>query len=149
MPRQNFLSRESFIESTEKQAKDTVLSVPAFASNIRLIAENKMIESMRFSYELPVKKTLFLIDVSVLPLNNKYTRICLHSRQTDGQAFHNNADMAIALHDFESAIMAALKGDVTLYKPYMPKVSNTKKFFQVATAFIATVGVLFLKKKLS
>jgi len=139
MPRQNFLSRESFIESTEKQAKETVLSVPAFASNIRLIAGNKMIESMRFSYELPVKKTLFLIDVSVLPLNNKYTRISLHARHTNGQAFQQDADMAIALHDFESAVTAALNGDTSQYQPTSRQAKHSKGPAGLALNVMASV----------
>ncbi len=58
MPRQNFLSKESFVAATEQQAKETILSIPAFANNIRLVAENKMIESFRFAYEEPVKKMM-------------------------------------------------------------------------------------------
>jgi hypothetical protein len=149
MSRQNFLCRESFIDATEKQAKDTVLSIPAFAPNIRLIAENKMIESIRFSYDLPVKNQKFHIDVSIQPLNEQYTRISLHGRHTNGQSFSNKTDMAIALHDFESAVQAALKGDVSSYKPYEPKVTHSKKFMQYTTALVASVGVFFLKKKLS
>ena len=43
MPRQNFLSLESFVEATETQAKESLLSVPVFAANIKLIAENEKI----------------------------------------------------------------------------------------------------------
>jgi hypothetical protein len=146
MPRQNFLSRESFVDASEKQVKDSILSIPAFATNIRLIAENKMIESIRFSYHLAVKEIEYLVDVSIHPLNEKYTRVSLHGRHASGQAFTNNSDMAIALHDFESAIMAALKGDVTLYKPYIPKTGNSRKVLQVAATVVASLGVFFLRK---
>jgi hypothetical protein len=149
MPRQNFLSRESFVDASEKQAKDSLLSIPAFAPNIKLVAENKMIETIRFSYELPVKHTIYFIDVTVMPLNEQYIRISLHGRHANGQAFHNDSDMAIALHDFESAIQAALKEDVSLYKPYEPKVSNSKKLIQFSATIAASVGVFFLRKKLS
>jgi hypothetical protein len=146
MPRQNFLSRESFVDASEKQVKDSILSIPAFATNIRLIAENKMIESIRFSYHLAVKEIEYVIDVSIHPLNEKYTRVSLHGRHSSGQSFTNNADMAIALHDFESAIMAAIKGDVTLYKPYVPKTGNSRKVLQVAATLVASLGVFFLRK---
>src|SRR4051794_9356875 len=149
MPRQNFLSRESFVDASEKQAKDSLLSIPAFASNIRLIAENKMIESIRFSYDLAVKEIQYFIDVSVMPLNEKYTRISLHGRLKGGQALTSTTDLAIALHDFESAVMAALKGDVSSYKPYTPKPGNSKKLVQFAATVAASVGVFFLRKKLS
>ena len=64
-------------------------------------------------------------------------------------AFHNDSDMMLALIDFESAIQAALKGDTSLYKPFEPKVKSTKKIFQLTLAFVTSIGVFFLKKKLS
>ena len=149
MPRQNFLSRESFVAASEKQAKDSLLSVPAFAANIRLLAENKMIEAYKFSYELPQRNLEFYVSVTVQPLNDQYTRICLHASYPSGQAFHSDADMAIALHDFESAIQAALSGNVSQYKPYEPKAKSNRNFVHSAAAVLASAGFLFLKKKLS
>ena len=149
MPRQNFLARASFVDATEQQAKDSLLSIPAFAPNIRLVAENKMNESYRFSYELPVRKVQYHIDASVLPLNRDYSRISLHGRYANGQAFQHDADMDIVLRDFEAAVQAALKGDASLYKPYEPKPASSKKLLQYTMGFVASVGVLFLRKKLS
>ncbi|HEU4471625.1 MAG TPA: hypothetical protein VFR58_11105 [Flavisolibacter sp.] len=149
MPRQNFLSRESFVIASEKQAKDSLLSIPAFASNIKLVAENKMIESFKFTYDMPHKDMQYHIGVSVQPLNEQYTRISLHGTHPNGHSFHNDTDMAIALYDFESAIQAALKGDASQYKPYEPKVKNSRKALQFAATLIASVGVFFLRKKLS
>lgn len=149
MPRQNFLSRESFVSASEQQAKDSLLSIPAFVSNISLIGENKLVQSYKFSYELPVKKTHYHVDVSMLPLNEQYIRISLHGRFPNGHAFNNDADMAMALHDFEAALQAALKGDTSLYMPYQPRVKNTRKFIQLVGAVVASIGMTFLKKKLS
>ena len=149
MPRQNFLSRESFVDATEKQAKDSLLSIPAFVPNIRFVSENKMVGSTRFSYEQPVKSTEYFIDVSVLPLNEQFTRVSLHGTHVNGHSFQNDTDMAIALHDFEAAMQAALKGDVSLYTPSEPKAGNSKKFLHIATAFVTSIGVFFLRKKLS
>jgi hypothetical protein len=149
MPRQNFLSKESFVAATEQQAKETILSIPAFANNIRLIAENKMIESFRFAYEEPVKKMMYYIDVTVRTLNDQYARISMHGTYASGEAFKNGNEMAIALHDFESAVMAALKGDVSLYQPRPSKPAASKGFLVAATTLAATAGFLFLKKKLS
>ena len=78
MPRQNFLSRESFVDASEKQAKDSLLAIPAFVPNIRFVSENKMVGSSRFSYEQSEKNIEYVIDVSVLPLNDQFTRVCLH-----------------------------------------------------------------------
>ncbi len=149
MPRQNFLSKETFVDASEKQTRDSLLAVPSFVPNITLMAENKMIESFRFSYHQPVKETIYHIDVSIQTLNEKYTRISMHGTYANGQAFHTDSDMALALHDFESAIIAALKGDTSFYRPFEPKVKNTKKFLQLTLAFVTSIGVFFLKKKLS
>ena len=149
MPRQNFLSRESFVDASEKQAKDSLLASPAFVPNIRFVSENKMVGSSRFSYEQVAKNIEYFIDVSVLPLNDQFTRVCLHGTHLNGQSFNNDADMAFALHDFEAAMLAALQGDVSLYVPGEKKPGNSKKFVHIATAFVTSACFFFLRKKLS
>ncbi len=149
MPRHNYLSRDSFVDATERQAKETILSIPAFAPNIRLLEDNKRMESFKFCYELPVKKLQYHISVTVLPLNEKYTRISLHATYANGQAFHTNSDVSIVLHDFESAVNAALAGDTSIYKPYQPKETSSKKIIHTVVAFVSSIGVFLLKKKLS
>jgi hypothetical protein len=149
MPRQTFISRESFVDATEKQTRETLFTVPAYVSNIKLLAENKVIETLKFSYEQVNKKQSYIIDVSVLPLNDQYTRLSLHASYPNGHAFYEDADIAFALHDFESAIHAALKGDLAHYKPNGQKEKEPNKFIQICMAFKSSVGELFLKKKLS
>jgi hypothetical protein len=149
MPRQNFLSRESFVEATELQAKESLLSIPVFAPNIKLIEENKKLQCYKFVYQIPQKNLEYCVDVTLLPLDTQFTRISLHGTHCDGQAFDNDHEMAIALHDFESAINAALKGDVSSYQPYKPKEKRAKSFFHIAAGFIASSGIFVLGKKLS
>lgn len=149
MPRQNFLSRESFFEANETQARESLLSIPVFVPNIKLIAENTKLQTFKFWYQLPQKNLEYHVDVTLLRLDNQYTRISLHGEHSSGKAFDNDADMAIALHDFESAIQAALKGDVSSYQPRKPKEKKSKKFLQFTAAFVASAGVLILRKKLS
>lgn len=149
MPRQNFLSKESFVDVNEKQTMESLLSIPEFVPHINLIKENKIIESNRFSFELPEKKLLYHIDVSVLPLNDQYTRVSLHASYANGHTFYSDADIAVALHEFESVIHAAVKGELTYYQPKQPKTSSSKKLFYFLTAFVSSAGILFLKKKLS
>lgn len=149
MPRQNFLSKESFVEATEQQAKDGILSIPVFASNIRLLVENKVLQTCKFAYYFQQKQVEYHIDVTILPLDNHYTRISLHGRHSNGESFGNDSDMAIALHDFESAIQAAIRGDVTSYKAHQPKPKTSKKFIQLAATLMASAGIFILKKKLS
>jgi hypothetical protein len=149
MPRQNFLSKASFVDASEKQTRDTILSIPAFIPAIKLIAENKSLESIKFSYEQPARPLKYHIDVSVLPLNDKYTRVSLHAAYANGQLFNGSGDIKIALHDFESAIQAALRGELAQFKPYEPPVSHSKKIFQMFMNLKSSLAVFFLKKKLS
>jgi len=149
MPRQNFLSRESFVVASEQQAKESLLSVPVFVSNIKLIAENDKLQSFKFRYQLPQKNVEYHVDVTILPLDTQYTRISLHGEHSNGEAFENDSDMALALHDFESAIEAALKGDVSNYQPYKPKEKKQKNFLQITATVAATAGIFILRKKLS
>ena len=149
MPRQTFLTRESFVDATEKQTKETLFSIPAYLSNISLLSENKLVESYRFSYEQTEKKLQYVIDVSILPLNDQYTRISLHASHTNGQAFYSDSDMAFALHDFESAIHAALKGDLAHYKPAGHKVKEANSWAQFFAVFKSSLSDLIFKKKLS
>jgi hypothetical protein len=149
MPRQNFLSRETFVEASEVQAKESLLSIPVFVPNIKLIAENTRLQSFKFCYQLPQRNTEYYVDVTVLPLDTQYIRISLHGEHSNGESFANDEDMATALYDFESAIAAALKGDVSTYKPFKPKEKKSKNFFQLTAAVAASAGIFILKKKLS
>lgn len=149
MPRQTFLSRESFVDASEKQTRETLFSIPAYVSHIQLAAENKRIESYRFLYEQTQKDARYIIDVSILPLNEQYTRISLHASHPNGHAFYADSDMAFALHDFESAIHAALKGDLAHYKPGIPKTNAADNWAQLLTDLKSSVRGMIFKKKLS
>ena len=149
MSRKTYLTKEFFVDALEKQTKESVLSIPAFVNNVKLVAENKLVELTRFVYEQPLKKLTYYIDVSVLPLNEKYTRVCLHASYMNGQAFHSDGDLSVALHDFESAVCAALKGDTSSYKPFTPEPPVSKKMVQYMVAAGASLGVFFLRRKLS
>lgn len=149
MPRQNFLAKESFVNASEKATKESLMSIPVFASNIKLIAENQKLHSFRFLYEHVAKKIKYHVDVSVLPLNDQFTRLSLHGTHINAEAFEHDADMAMALHNFELAANAAINGDSSLYKPYEKKTGSSKKIIQLTTSLIASVGILFLRKKLS
>ena len=149
MPRQNFLSREAFVEATEIQARESLLSIPVFVPNIKLIAENKKLQSFKFRYQLPQKNLEYHVDVTLLPLDTQFTRVSFHGEHSNGEAFDDDADMVHALHDFESAVGAALKGDVSNYQPYKPKEKKQRKFLQLTAAFAASAGIFILRKKLS
>ena len=149
MPRQNFLSRESFVNASEQLTKESILSIPVFASNIKLQSENTMLQKYRFVFEHDDQSEAYFVDVSVLPLNDQYTRISLHATHTSGQAFSDAPEMALALHDFESAIMAALHGDSSLYQPSSSLPKKSKNFLRSIVTIVASISLLVLKKKLS
>ena len=149
MPRQTFLSRESFVDATEKQTRETLLSIPAFVSNITLVSENIIRESFRFDYELTEKNLYYVIDVTILPLNDQYTRISLHASHSNGHAFYEDSDMAFALHDFESAIHAALKGDLAHYRPLGHAKKEAGGLLHMWGILKTSIAGLVFKRKLS
>ena len=116
MPRQTFLTRESFVDATEQHTREALRSIPAFLASIHFVSENRPGQAYRFLYDQKTKKVNYHIDVSVLPLNDQYTRISLHASHVNGQAFYTDADLSFALHDFESAVHAAVKGDLAQFK---------------------------------
>lgn len=145
MPRQTFLARESFVDAAEALTRTTLFTIPAYINYIRLVAENKKIDSVRFSYEKADKNKVYFIDVTVLPLNDQYTRVSLHATHTTGSAFYEDADMAYALHDFESAIHAAVKGDLSHYHPKPVRVQENRFALLMAALKASVLGLLPLR----
>ncbi|MES2881849.1 MAG: hypothetical protein V4676_06860 [Bacteroidota bacterium] len=149
MPRQTFLAKESFVDASEKQTKECVLSLPAYIATLSLVNENKLLHSFKFCYDQEEKKARYNIDVSILPLNDQYTRISLHASHTNGHSFYNDSSLSLALHDFESAIHAAVKGDMALYMPLAPR-QKKQTFLELCLQTCKTAfGILILKKKWS
>jgi hypothetical protein len=149
MPRQTFLSRDSFVDATEKQTQENLYALPAYVDHIRLVEENKRIGSIRFMYDRIGKKISFYIDVTVLPLNDQYTRISLHASHLNGHAFFEDADLSCALHDFEAAIHASIKGDLSHYVPLGVKIQKKQEEFNVIAQARVFFTNMFFKKKLS
>ena len=127
MPRQNFLSRDSFVSASEIKTRDSILSLPFHLGHIELLNENKKIDSTRFVYIHMGRNIEYFIDVTVLPLNEEFTRVSLHASHTNGQSFYEDAEMAIALHDFEFAIHATVNGDLAALKSKMQETQKEKR----------------------
>lgn len=115
MPRQTFLSRESFVDAPEKQTRDSVLALPGYADHIRLVTDKHLVHCYRFYFGPSAKNVFYHIDVSILPLNDQYTRVSLHASYLNGQSFHSDPDMAFVLHEFESAVHASVKGEMVQF----------------------------------
>lgn len=146
MPRQTFLTREAFLTATDAQVKNILLSLPEVMPALSLVGENKLIEQMRFAYDAGEKQSYF-IDISVLPVNDLYTRLSLHAEYKNGKAFQTDPEMNITLHDIEIAVQSILKGEVL----YFPLEQKTKSINQISwfTSFKSSFAFLFLKKRLS
>ena len=149
--RHNYLTRESFVPVSEEQARNSLRSIPAFAPHIAFLSENRFTESLRFRYALPSGLSI-QVDVTVLPLNETYTRVSLHGTYETGQALRDpkeENDLALALHDFEKAAEAAIRGEATGYEPPRPQPGKMRQAASGLTSLFTSIGFLFLGKRLS
>lgn len=113
MPRQNFLSKDFFVEVSETEARQSLLNLSDCCSHIKFIKENALTQSLRFLYQPTDSKKHFQIDISLLPLDNKFTQVGLHLSYTNGQALTIDAGAKTVLLLFEQAVHAALRGDTS------------------------------------
>jgi hypothetical protein len=141
MPRQTYLTKDFFVTASESATKQIILAIPTFIRNIKLVGENNVIRSVKFLYERPGADLHHHVDVSVLPLNEQFTRVTLHASYANGQAFYNDDFVENTLHNFESAIMAGVNGQLSIYELKEPRISTPKK---IATYLAASLGVFFL-----
>lgn len=149
MTRKTFLTRESFVDATEQYTREMLYSLPGYKANIQLLSENKAIECMKFTYEIAEKGLFYNIAVTVLPLNEQYTRISLKASHANGHTFYKDAELAFALHDFESTVHAAIKGDLTYFSSNVQKSAEPNRLQQLWQALKPAMVNTFLKKKLS
>jgi hypothetical protein len=149
MSRKTFLSKESFVDATEKQTREKLARIPEHLSNITLVAENKINDSLRFLYESIESRALYQVEVSVLPLNDQFTRISLHASHTSGAAFHEDPDLSTALNDFESAVHAAIKDDLINYRPLAFKAAESSNWLHSLTNLGSLCYSMLFRKKLS
>jgi hypothetical protein len=146
MPRQSFLSRESFVKASAFRTREILLSLPFHLDHISYVTENRIIDSIRFYYQHPTKKREYYVDVSVLPLDEQFTRLSLHGMHVNGHAFHEDAQMALALHDFESAILASLGGELVHYKEKIITKRKAGKWFNSSVLKYFLPSVILNKK---
>ena len=147
--RQNFLSKDFFVSASENATKQVLMSIPQFVDDIKYVGENTLVQTMKFMYNRQHDDLNHHVDVSLLPLSDGYTRITLHGTYANGQAFHKDEYISNALNNFESAINAAIKGEIAEFKPEEPKPSSLKRVWQMLGFIVAAVGISFILKKFS
>jgi hypothetical protein len=148
MPRQNFLSSDFFVSTSEAAAKAALLSIPEHLPNIKLVKENSLIQTMRFLYQHHDKTSDNYMDVSILPLNDQYVRFCLHASYSNGQAFHSDPAISNALFQFEKAVHAAISNDFSLIDA-TPAAKSKKNQSLFLNTVLSLLSMVFLWKKLT
>lgn len=145
MPRQNFLSKDFFVEVAETEARRSLMNLPQCSPHIKFIKENPLTQTLRFLYQSADSKKHFQIDISLLPLDSTYTQVGLHLSYTNGQALSTDAGAKTVLLLFEQAVHAALRGEVTATEFHLLKeaTGRWKGFGQL----FSTPGWLFGRKK--
>ncbi|MER3464516.1 MAG: hypothetical protein C4329_09050 [Chitinophagaceae bacterium] len=146
MPRQTFLTKETFLAATEIELKKILHSLPEVMPDLSLVGENKLIEQIRFAFNADIKLDYF-IDFSVLPVNDQYCRLSLHATHKNGKAFITDPEMHAVLHDIETAVHALAKGEVYCF-PTKQKIKSKTKTAWIAS-FKNSFAVFLLKKKFS
>ncbi len=149
MPRQNFISTDFFVEASESETKQTLLSIPNHLSHIKFIGENNLVQSIKFQYERSNDTNPQHVDVSLLPLNDKQTRVTLHVAYANGQLFSNDNYIVNTLRNFESAVAAAINGTIGNYIPEEPRQNVVKRVSSAIFLTMASVGLFFIWKKIS
>src|SRR5437868_13582746 len=104
MPRQNFLSKDFFIEVCESEAHRCLLNLSQCSPHIKFVKENALTKAIRFLYQPLDSKKHFQLDISLLPLDNTYTQVVLHLSYTNGQALSTDAGAKTVLLLFEHAV---------------------------------------------
>lgn len=146
MPRQTFLSKETFINANEQHLRQLILNLPDYIPGFVLRGENKLIEQIRFS-STSTKNCPYVIDISVLTLNDQYTRLSIHTAYENGKAFVSDPEMNMMMHEIEAAIQAAAKGETYTRKTQegVSKAGSSNWFSNLKTG----INLLFLKKKIA
>jgi len=147
MPRQTFITKDFFVNASEKMTKQIIFAIPSFFSAIKFIEENNRLHSVRFFYEKNNNKPPAYIDVSLLPLNENQTKITLHGSYVNGAFFYKDEYMLSALNNFESAIYAGLDGNLSRFEPEPPKKNTKQKMLGPMYLILAFIGVLFVWRK--
>ncbi len=129
MPKQTFISKDFFVDASEAEAKQKIRNIPKFVNNIKFVTENKVIQSMKFLYERTSGKRNNYVDVSVLPLNDRHTKITLHCSYTNGSKFRRDNYVRNAVYNFESAVKAVVNDSIDTYSLQEPEPKAAFKLF--------------------
>lgn len=149
MTRKNFISKEFFVNATEQQTHETLCNIPHHITNIKLVDSHTPAHTVKFLYERAEPNLQYHVDVSLLPLDQQCTSVCLHITYANGQVFTKDSNIILSLNNFEWAIQSALNGNIEEYQPLPPKQNRFARMAHTTMMMAASVGVLFVSRKLS
>jgi len=149
MNRKNFISKEFFVNATEQQTHETLFDIPQYIGNIKLVNKHTPAHTVKFLYERDEADLQYHVDVSLLPLDQNCTSVCLHITYANGQVFTKDSNIIHSLNNFESAIQYALKGNLADYQPLPQKQSKLAHVTHATMMVLTSFGMLFLSRKLS
>lgn len=149
MNRRNFISKEFFVNATEQQTHETLINIPQHICDIKLVAERTPAHTVKFFYERPDANLQYHVDVSLLRLDHNYTSVCLHITYANGQVFTKDSNIILSLNNFEAAIQSAVNGNLASYQPLVHKPSKLAQLVHTTMMLAASVGMLFMSRKLS
>src|SRR5919107_1308028 len=104
MPRQTFATREFFVDTCETATHEAVIALPYFFNRLRFLVENDKLHCIRFLYEPKEQQPAIQIAISVLPLNESYTKVTVHGSYTNGSAFNKDPYITTAVANVEAAL---------------------------------------------
>lgn len=147
MPRQTYISKDFFVNASEREAKNCILQLPEAVSNIKFVAEDPVRHSLKFVYEGEDELPDNLVDVALLPLSIDQTRVTLYGSYTDGASIYKANEVSSTLQNFETAINAAVKGTLNDFQPRKLKIKSMKKTLKYIMGLSILSGVVYLMRK--
>jgi len=145
MPRQNFISKEFFVNVSEANSRVALLSLKQCSESIKFVKENSVTQAFRFLYQPKESRKSYQIDISLLPLDLSYTQVSLHLSYPDGKAIHTDVHIKSTLLLFEQLIYAGVKGNISdIIETSNVDTTRTRKF---SLPFLHWGDLFFGKKK--
>jgi hypothetical protein len=145
MSRQNFISKEFFVNASEQDTQQLLLQLPHFVPAIKLAKKPVTVFTTDFIYQR--SNGDHHVMVSLLPLDHLYTNVTLHVSYANGAVFYKDQTINNSINNFEAAIHNALKGNLAHFQPQEVPIKTHKKIIQLLISVFALAGsYLFLKK---
>lgn len=137
MSRKSFVSSDFFVNTSEKDAKKALLALPDHLQHISLLKEDSVVQTTRFLFDNTEKSTQYYVDVSMMSLNDQYTRFNLHVSYTNGHSFNSDTEINLILYQFEQSVHASIKNNFDCLHLVDRKNPPPKKSFSFVNSLLS------------